>query len=58
MQLWFLADGPNEAWATLAPYFLKESQQYSSWRRTGMERSVSNTSPSVAELRSLVSTTS
>jgi alkanesulfonate monooxygenase SsuD/methylene tetrahydromethanopterin reductase-like flavin-dependent oxidoreductase (luciferase family) len=51
MQLWFLADDPNEAWATLGPYFLKESQQYSSWRRTGVERSFSNTSQSVEELR-------
>lgn len=51
MQLWFLADDPEEAWATLGPYFLKESQQYSSWRRTGVERSFSNTSQSVKELR-------
>jgi len=51
MQLWFLADDPDEAWATLGPYFLKESQQYSSWRRTGVERSFSNTSQSVAQLR-------
>jgi alkanesulfonate monooxygenase SsuD/methylene tetrahydromethanopterin reductase-like flavin-dependent oxidoreductase (luciferase family) len=51
MQLWFLADDPDEAWATLGPYFLKESQQYSSWRRTGVERSFSNTSQSVDELR-------
>ncbi len=51
MQLWFLADDPDEAWAALGPYFLKESQQYSSWRRTGVERSFSNTSQSVEELR-------
>jgi len=51
MQLWFLADDPDEAWGTLGPYFLKESQQYSSWRRTGVERSFSNTSQSVEELR-------
>jgi alkanesulfonate monooxygenase SsuD/methylene tetrahydromethanopterin reductase-like flavin-dependent oxidoreductase (luciferase family) len=50
MQLWFLADDPDEAWATLGPYFLKESQQYSSWRRSGVERSFSNTSQSVEEL--------
>jgi hypothetical protein len=51
MQLWFLADDPDQAWATLGPCFLKESQQYSSWRRTGVERSFSNTSQSVEELR-------
>jgi alkanesulfonate monooxygenase SsuD/methylene tetrahydromethanopterin reductase-like flavin-dependent oxidoreductase (luciferase family) len=51
MQLWFLADDPDEAWATLGPYFLKESQQYSSWRRTGVARSFSNASQSVDELR-------
>jgi alkanesulfonate monooxygenase SsuD/methylene tetrahydromethanopterin reductase-like flavin-dependent oxidoreductase (luciferase family) len=51
MQLWFLADDPDEAWATLGPYFLKESQQYSSWRRSGVERSFSNKSQSVDELR-------
>ena len=51
MQLWFIDEDPDEAWATLGPYFLKESQQYSSWRRTGVERSFSNTSQSVAELR-------
>jgi hypothetical protein len=41
----------DEAWATLGPYFLKESQQYSSWRRSGVERSFSNTSQSADELR-------
>jgi len=51
MQLWFIDEDPDEAWATLGPYFLKESQQYSSWRRTGVERSFSNTSQSVDELR-------
>jgi alkanesulfonate monooxygenase SsuD/methylene tetrahydromethanopterin reductase-like flavin-dependent oxidoreductase (luciferase family) len=51
MQLWFIDENPDEAWATLGPYFLKESQQYSSWRRTGVERSFSNTSQSVDELR-------
>ena len=51
MQLWFIDEDPDEAWATLGPYFLKESQQYSSWRRTGVERSFSNTSQSVNELR-------
>jgi alkanesulfonate monooxygenase SsuD/methylene tetrahydromethanopterin reductase-like flavin-dependent oxidoreductase (luciferase family) len=51
MQLWFIDPDPDEAWATLGPHFLAESQQYSSWRRTGVERSFSNTSQSVDELR-------
>ena len=51
MQLWFIDENPDAAWAELGPYFLKESQQYSSWRRSGVERSFSNTSQSVDELR-------
>ena len=51
MQLWFIDKDPDEAWATLGRYFLKESQQYSSWRRTGVERVFSNTSESVEALR-------
>jgi alkanesulfonate monooxygenase SsuD/methylene tetrahydromethanopterin reductase-like flavin-dependent oxidoreductase (luciferase family) len=51
MQLWFIDEYPDAAWAELGPYFLKESQQYSSWRRTGVERSFSTTRQSVDELR-------
>ena len=51
MQLWFIDNDPDEAWAALGPYFLKESQQYSSWRRTGVNRVFSNTSESVDALR-------
>jgi hypothetical protein len=49
--LWFIDENPDAAWAELGPYFLTESRQYSSWRRTGVERSFSNTSQSVDELR-------
>jgi alkanesulfonate monooxygenase SsuD/methylene tetrahydromethanopterin reductase-like flavin-dependent oxidoreductase (luciferase family) len=51
MSLWFIDNDPDEAWATLGQYFLKESQQYSSWRRAGVKRSFSNTSQSADELR-------
>jgi alkanesulfonate monooxygenase SsuD/methylene tetrahydromethanopterin reductase-like flavin-dependent oxidoreductase (luciferase family) len=51
MQLWFIDENPDEAWAELGPYFLKESQQYSSWRRTGVERVFSNASDSIDALR-------
>jgi alkanesulfonate monooxygenase SsuD/methylene tetrahydromethanopterin reductase-like flavin-dependent oxidoreductase (luciferase family) len=51
MQLWFIDEDPDEAWATLGPYFLKESQQYSSWRRTGVTRVFANTSDSIDALR-------
>ncbi len=51
MQLWFLADDPDEAWATLGHHFLAESQQYSSWRRTGVNRAFANTSESIEGLR-------
>jgi len=51
MQLWFIDEDPDEAWATLGPYFLKESRQYSSWRRTGVDRVFANTSDSIDALR-------
>ncbi len=51
MSLWFIDEDPDEAWATLGPYLLKESQQYSSWRRTGVDRVFSNTSDSIDALK-------
>jgi alkanesulfonate monooxygenase SsuD/methylene tetrahydromethanopterin reductase-like flavin-dependent oxidoreductase (luciferase family) len=51
MQLWFIAEDPDEAWATVGPCFLKESQQYSGWRRTGVNRAFANTSESTDALR-------
>ncbi|MDB5395067.1 MAG: hypothetical protein JWM91_2573 [Rhodospirillales bacterium] len=51
MSLWFIDEDPDEAWATLGPYFLKESQQYSSWRRTGVDRIFAKTSETVEDLR-------
>jgi hypothetical protein len=51
MQLWFIDENPDAAWAELGPYFLKESQQYSSWRRTGVNRVFANPSESIDALR-------
>jgi alkanesulfonate monooxygenase SsuD/methylene tetrahydromethanopterin reductase-like flavin-dependent oxidoreductase (luciferase family) len=51
MSLWFIDEDPDEAWATLGPYFLKESQQYSSWRRAGVDRIFAKTSETADDLR-------
>jgi alkanesulfonate monooxygenase SsuD/methylene tetrahydromethanopterin reductase-like flavin-dependent oxidoreductase (luciferase family) len=51
MSLWFIDEDPDEAWATLGPYFLKESQQYSSWRRAGVERIFAKQSIIIDDLR-------
>ena len=51
MALWFIDEDPEKAWAELGPYLLKESQQYSSWKRTGIERVFSNSSETIAALR-------
>jgi alkanesulfonate monooxygenase SsuD/methylene tetrahydromethanopterin reductase-like flavin-dependent oxidoreductase (luciferase family) len=51
MSLWFIDEDPQRAWTELGPYFLKESQQYSSWRRTGVDRVFSNASDSIDALR-------
>ena len=51
MSLWFIDEDPDEAWATLGPYFLKESQQYASWRRTGVDRIFAKDSMTVDDLR-------
>ncbi len=51
MSLWFIDEDPDEAWATLGPYFLRESKQYSSWRRSGVTRVFSNPSDSIDALR-------
>jgi alkanesulfonate monooxygenase SsuD/methylene tetrahydromethanopterin reductase-like flavin-dependent oxidoreductase (luciferase family) len=51
MSLWFIDEDPDEAWTTLGPYFLKESQQYSGWRRTGVTRVFANASDSIDALR-------
>ncbi len=51
MQLWFLADDPDEAWRIVGPCFLRESQEYSSWSRPGVPRHFANDSGSVEALR-------
>jgi len=34
----FIDEDPERAWPELAPYFLRESQEYSGWRREGIPR--------------------
>ena len=51
MSLWFIDEDPDEAWATLGPYFLRESQQYSGWRRAGVERIFAKQSMTPDDLR-------
>jgi hypothetical protein len=34
----FVDDDPERAWVELAPYFLRECREYSSWRREGVPR--------------------
>jgi len=51
MSLLFIDDDPDRAWAELGPYFLRETQEYSSWRRGGVARHYQTESASVDELR-------
>ncbi len=51
MSLWFIDEDPDEAWRTIGPCFLKESQEYSSWSRPGVPRHFANDSGSVEALR-------
>ena len=34
----FIDPDPDKAWVELAPYFLREAQEYASWRREGVPR--------------------
>ncbi|MAG29471.1 MAG: LLM class flavin-dependent oxidoreductase [Deltaproteobacteria bacterium] len=34
----FIDEDPERAWQELAPYFLRESQEYASWKREGVPR--------------------
>jgi alkanesulfonate monooxygenase SsuD/methylene tetrahydromethanopterin reductase-like flavin-dependent oxidoreductase (luciferase family) len=51
MTLWFIAEDPDEAWEAVGPCFLKESVEYSSWSRPGVDRKYANSSLTVADLR-------
>ena len=34
----FVDEDPERAWKELAPYFLRELQEYSSWKQDGVPR--------------------
>jgi alkanesulfonate monooxygenase SsuD/methylene tetrahydromethanopterin reductase-like flavin-dependent oxidoreductase (luciferase family) len=51
MALWFIAEDPDQAWAEIGPCFLKETAEYSSWARPGVNRHYVVTNAAVEELR-------
>jgi alkanesulfonate monooxygenase SsuD/methylene tetrahydromethanopterin reductase-like flavin-dependent oxidoreductase (luciferase family) len=46
-------EDPERAWVELAPYFLRESTEYASWRRDGVPRPGEQPVATIAELRAL-----
>lgn len=47
----FVDEDPDRAWVELAPHFLREAQEYSSWRREGVPRPGESAVQTIAELR-------
>ncbi len=47
----FLDEDPERAWSELAPFFLRESREYASWRREGVPRPGEQPVETIAELR-------
>ena len=47
----FLDEDPERAWIELAPYFLRESREYASWRREGIPRPGEAAVETISELR-------
>lgn len=47
----FLDEDPERAWTELAPFFLRESREYASWRREGVPRPGEAEVTTVSELR-------
>lgn len=47
----FVDADPERAWVELAPHFLREAQEYSSWRRAGVPRPGESPANTIAELR-------
>lgn len=48
----FIDENPDRAWEEIGPYLLREASEYSSWRRSGVERPYEeSTEMTVAELR-------
>jgi len=48
----FVEDDPERGWNELAPYFLRESQEYASWRREGVPRPGEQHVETIDELKS------
>lgn len=47
----FIDEEPERAWSELAPYFLREANEYASWRRQGVPRPGEQPVDSIAGLR-------
>ena len=47
----FVDEDPERAWPELAPYFLREANEYASWRREGVPRPGEQSIDSIADLR-------
>ena len=47
----FIDEDPERAWHELAPYFLRESQEYSAWKREGVPRPGEQAVSNIEELR-------
>lgn len=47
----FLDEDPDRAWNELAPYFLRECQEYSAWRRDGVPRPGEQTVETIDDLK-------
>jgi len=47
----FIDENPEQAWAELGPYFLREIQEYSSWKREGVARPFEANVESIEALR-------
>jgi alkanesulfonate monooxygenase SsuD/methylene tetrahydromethanopterin reductase-like flavin-dependent oxidoreductase (luciferase family) len=47
----FVDENPERAWIELAPYFLRESREYASWRRDGVPRPAEQPVDSIDGLR-------
>jgi len=47
----FLDEDPERAWTELAPFFVRESREYASWRRDGVPRPGEQAVETLAELR-------
>ncbi len=47
----FLDENPDQAWEELAPYFLRETQEYASWKVDGVPRPSEQTTNTIDDLK-------